>query len=276
MTLPSGYWHELTTEDLAEVDPERTVALLPVSAIEQHGPHLPLYTDACIAEGIVAETLRLLDDDASLLVLPALPIGDSAEHSAYPGTLALSSETLIRVWRELGASVARAGVRKLIFLNTHGGQPQIADIVALDLRRAHGMLAVKANYFAFGVPHELFDDEELDHGIHGGAVETSMMLHLRPDLVRTEALDNFEPLSLQMAADYRHLGPEGPIAFGWTAQDMNPAGVVGDATQAQAEKGRKVVQHVGRCLSELVGEVARFPLANLRAGPLDPGGGDWP
>jgi len=267
MTLPSGYWHELTTEDFAAVDAERTVALLPVAAIEQHGPHLPLYTDACIAEGLVAATLDRLDDARSLLVLPAMTVGDSMEHAAFPGTLSLSSETLHRAWRELGDSVARAGLRKLVILNTHGGQPQITDLVALDLRRAHGMLVVKANYFAFGVPHQLFDDEELDHGIHGGAVETSIMLHLRPDLVRTEAAENFEPLSLQMAADYRHLGPEGPIGFGWTAQDLNPAGVVGDATRADAEKGRRVLEHAAKGLAELIDEVARFPLANLRAGP---------
>lgn len=267
MTLPSGPWHELTTDDFAAVDPERTVALLPVAAIEQHGPHLPLYTDACIAEGLVAETLRRLDDARSLLVLPLVAVGDSMEHAAYPGTLSLTSGTARRVWREIGDSVARAGVRKLIFLNTHGGQPQIADLVALDLRRAHGMLAVKANYFAFGVPHELFDDEELDHGIHGGAVETSIMLHLRPDLVRPEAAENFEPLAAQMAGEYRHLGPEGPIGFGWTAQDLNPAGVVGDATRADAEKGRRVIEHAAKGLAELVDEVARFPLANLRAGP---------
>jgi creatinine amidohydrolase len=267
VTLPSGHWHELTTEDFAEVDPERTVALLPVAAIEQHGPHLPLYTDACIAEGLVAETLNRLDDARSLLVLPLQAVGESTEHLAYPGTLAVDAETLIRHWRGIGDSVAAAGLRKLVILNTHGGQPQVIDIVALDLRRRHGMLAVKANYFAFGVPHDLFDDEELDHGIHGGAVETSMMLHLRPDLVRMEAAERFEPLSLQMTADYRYLGPEAPIGFGWTAQDLNPAGVVGDASRADADKGRQVVDHAARCLAELVDEVARFPLANLRAGP---------
>jgi creatinine amidohydrolase len=267
MTLPSGFWRDLTTEDFAYIDSERTVALLPVAAIEQHGPHLPLYTDTCIAEGIVARTLELVPENLSLLVMPAMPLGCSVEHQAFPGTLSTTPETLIRLWTEIGESVADAGVFKLVLFNTHGGQTHIADAVALELRRRRGMLAVKANYFGFGVPAELFDDEEVDHGIHGGAVETSIMLHLRPDLVRMEAAENFEPLSLTMASEYRRLRPEGPVGFGWMAQDLHPAGVAGDATKADAAKGRGVVEHAARCLAELVEETAVFPLSNLRPGP---------
>lgn len=267
MTLPSGYWRDLTTEDFAEVDRERTVALLPVAAIEQHGPHLPLYTDACINEGIVAEALDQVSEAVTLLVLPMVSIGDSVEHLAFAGTLSATPETLARYWTEIGECVAAAGLRKLVLFNSHGGQPQVGDIVALDLRRKLGMLVVKANYFGFGLPAELFDDEELEHGIHGGAVETSMMLHLRPDLVRQEAAANFEPLSLSMASEYRHLRPEGAIGFGWTAQDLHPAGVAGDSTQADAEKGRRAIAHAARCLAELVEETARFPLAALRERP---------
>lgn len=267
MTLPSGFWRDLTTEDFAGLDAERTVALLPVAAIEQHGPHLPLYTDACIAEGIVARTLELVPENLSLLVLPTLSVGASAEHQAYAGTLSLGPETLARVWIEIGEGVAAAGVSKLILFNTHGGQTHVGDVAALELRRRHGMLAVKANYFGFGVPAELFDDEELDHGIHGGAVETSMMLHLRPDLVRMEAAGNFEPLSLVMTSEYRRLRPEGAIGFGWMAQDLHPAGVAGDASRADAGKGRRVVEHAAACLAELVEETARFPLSNVRAEP---------
>ena len=264
MSVPSGYWQDLTSEDFAGLDPERVVALLPVAAIEQHGPHLPLYTDTCICEGVVIRALELLPDEAALLVLPTLAVGDSTEHLGFPGTLSATPETLIRFWREVGDSVARAGVRKLVIFNSHGGQPQIVDIVALELRRRHAMLVVAASAYRFGVPAELFDDEELTHGVHGGAVETSMMLHLRPDLVRQEAAENFEPMSLGMSGEYKHLSPTGRIRFAWCAEDLHPDGVAGDATAADAEAGRRVVEHWARNLVELVEETARFPLDLLR------------
>jgi creatinine amidohydrolase len=264
---PVGYWQDLTTEDFAEVDGDRSVALLPVAAIEQHGPHLPLYTDACIGAGLVAEMWRHLDDDVSLLVLPPVSVGTSREHMAYPGTLSVTTETLTRYLTDIGDSVAAAGLRKLILMNAHGGQTHVLDAVALDLRARHGMLAVKATYFGFGVPADLVDDEELDHGIHGGQVETAMMLHLRPDLVRLDAVDRFEPLSLSMMSDYRYLKPEGAVGFGWLAQDLHPSGAVGDAARADAATGARVVAHAARCLAGLAAETARFPLAALRGGP---------
>ena len=261
---PAGYWQDMTTEDFAAVDAERTVALLPLAAIEQHGPHLPVYTDACIAEGLVTEMWRHLDDDASVLVLPPVSIGASAEHRAYPGTLSVPEAALRAYLRGIGESVSASGVQKLIFLNAHGGQTHILDSVALDLRARMGMLAVKANYFGFGVPAGVIDDEEQDHGIHGGQIETAMMLYLRPDLVRMEAAERFEPLSLTMTGDYRHLRPEGTVGFGWLAQDLHPAGVAGDAARADAATGKAVVGHAGRVLAELVAETARFPLVRLR------------
>ncbi len=267
--LPSGYWQDLTADDFASVDVERNVALLPLAAIEQHGPHLPLYTDACICEGILDAALERIPDEVGLLVLPTQAVGNSVEHLAFPGSLSADPDTLERMWRQIGACVGASGLRKLILFNTHGGQPQVVDLVALELRASHSMLVVKANSFGFGVPADLFDDEELDHGIHGGAVETSMMLHLRPDLVRQEAAENFEPLSLSMAASYRHLKPHGLVSFAWMAQDLHPSGVAGDATKADAEKGRRVVEHMAKSLAELVEETARFPLDSLREEPGD-------
>jgi len=263
MTLPSGYWHDLTTTDLAALDPARCVALLPLGAVEQHGPHLPLVTDTCIAEGLVAETLARIDDDMSLLVLPTLAVGASAEHLAYAGTLSLAPATLARILGDLGASLAASGLRKLIVLNTHGGNRAGLDTAALDLRRHHGMLVVKANIAGLGMPEGLFDADELDHGIHGGAVETALMLHLRPDLVRMEAAECFDSASLSLAADYRHLRPTGRLAYAWLAQDLNPAGVVGRASGATAETGRRLLDHMAGTLAGLAAEVARVPLEDL-------------
>lgn len=253
--LRSGRWGELCTADFARVDPARTIALLPVSAVEQHGPHLPLATDALINAGIVAETLRRLPQSASVLVLPALEIGDSLEHSDYAGTLSAELESLLGLWLAVGRGVARAGVRKLVIFNSHGGQRAHVDLAALRLRAAHGMLVVRAHSFAFGVPPGLFDADELAHGLHGGAVETSLLLHLRPDLMRREALAAFVSRGAALSAQGGLLGAEKPVGFGWMAQDLHPQGVCGDATAASAEKGGRLLDHLASCLRQLLAEV---------------------
>lgn len=267
--LQSGYWQDLTTEDFATVDPERVIALLPVAAIEQHGPHLPLYTDACLNEGIVARMLELLPERRTVLVLPTLPVGHSIEHAGFPGTLTLSAETLIALWTEIGASVARTGIRKLILFNSHGGQGQIVDIVASRLRHEHRMLVIRANSYRLGVPDALFPEDELTFGIHGGAVETSMMLHLRADLVRTEFVARFPSVAEDLASDCEVLRSDKPVGFAWAAQDLNPEGAMGDAEDADAERGALIVDHVARRLVDLVADVEAFPLHQLRVGPAD-------
>jgi len=267
--LPAKLWQEMTTTDFAAFDRERVVAVLPVGAIEQHGPHLPVAVDACINQGIIDEVLRRLPADLPATFLPLMPIGKSNEHQAFPGTLTLSAETLTRLWTEIGESVARAGVRRLVIANSHGGQPQIMDIVARDLRVRLGMLVVTFSYGALGRPPGLFPESELRHGIHGGSSETSMMLHLRPDLVRDGERRNFVPLSVEMEREWVHLRPEGRIGFGWQTQDLNPAGACGNALDADAERGRLMIEHAAERFIELLREVERFPLSKLRPGPLD-------
>jgi len=258
--LPSGRWQELTTTDFAGVDPARTIALLPVAAIEQHGPHLPLATDALINEGVIAQTLRRLPASASVLVLPALNVGDSLEHTAFAGTLSADLEPLLGLWLAVGRGVARAGVRKLVIFNTHGGQRAHVDLAALRLRVAHSLLVVRAHSFSFGVPPDLFDDAELAHGLHGGAVETSLLLHLRPDLVRREALADFPSLGAALAARGGLLGVEKPVGIGWMTQDLNAHGAVGNAAAASADKGRAVLDHIVSRLLQLLAEVEVMPV----------------
>jgi creatinine amidohydrolase len=265
----SRHWQELCTTDFASLDAERTVVLLPVAAVEQHGPHLPLATDALINEAVVCAALAVLPADASVLVLPALPVGDSLEHSAYPGTLVADMDHLLGLWLSVGRSVARAGLRKLVIFNSHGGQRAHVDQAALRLRVAHRMLVVRAHSFALGMPPGLFDVDELAHGIHGGAVETSLMLHLRPDLVRLDAMTDFVPLGRTLAARGALLGAEKPVGFGWMTQDLNPAGACGDARAAHADKGRLLLEHMAHRLVALLEEVADWPLDRLRDGPAD-------
>lgn len=253
--LPSGLWQDLSTADFARVDPARTVAVLPVAAIEQHGPHLPLSTDAVINQGVVEAALQRLPASASVLVLPALSIGDSLEHTAFPGTLSADLEALLGLWLSVGRAVAQAGVRKLVIFNSHGGQRAHVDLVALRLRVAHQMLVVRAHSFSFGVPPGLFEVDELAHGLHGGAVETSLMLHLRPDLVRLEALADFPSRGAAMAARGGLLGAEKPVGIGWMTQDLNPAGACGNAAAASVEHGRLLLDHLAGRLVQLLSEV---------------------
>jgi creatinine amidohydrolase len=262
--LQSGYWQDCTTADFGAVDPERTVALLPVAAVEQHGPHLPLATDALINEGLVRAALPRLTALPVLLVLPAMTIGLSTEHVRFDGTLTIADHTLADAWTDVGRSVARAGIRKLVILNTHGGQKALVDLVAVRLRSELEMLVARATYFAFGSPPGLFDGDELAHDLHGGEVVTSLMLHLHPKLVRTAALDDFRGLPQQLAARNQLLGVEKPVGIGWLSGDLNPDGVVGNAARADAARGAQQLAHLAERLSSLIGEVAATPLSILR------------
>ena len=257
-------WLDLTTEEFRMLDPLRTVALLPVSAVEQHGPHLPVSVDQVLCAGIVARA-RELADGTPVIVLPQQDVGKSNEHLAFPGTLSFSAETLIRIWTELGEGVYRAGLRKIVFYNSHGGQPQIMDVVARDLRVRLNMAAVAANWWSFGMPEGLWPQKENEFGIHAGGVETSMMMHLAPGSVREAKVANFEPGQVALAKEFELLTYTGSSSLAWQIQDLHPSGAVGDATDADAERGRKVVDHAAAKLVKLLDEVSRFPLERIRA-----------
>jgi creatinine amidohydrolase len=257
----------MTSVDFDKVDPETWVALLPVAAIEQHGPHLPVSVDADINRGVVEAALRKLAPDAPIVILPMLSIGKSNEHQGFRGTLTLSAQTLISLWTEVAESVARAGFKKIVFLNSHGGQPQVLDIVARDLRVRLGMLAVTAQTWSFGIPPGLFSDDELHFGIHAGEVETSMMMTLRPQMVRRECLDNFRSVAEELERNNIFLRTEGSVGFGWMTQDLNRLGAAGNALQADAERGRLSIEHAGEGLARLLQEVSQCSLAILKPSP---------
>ena len=263
MTNRSHWWWDLTTRDFAERDMERVVAILPVGAVEQHGPHLPVRVDAAINAGIVARAVDLMPDDLPALVMPAMPVGKSNEHLAYPGTLSLPYDVLGRVWFELGKCAWRAGVRRIIFWNSHGGQPQVMEIVCRELRVELEMFAVAASWFRTIDCADLYSAEERRHGIHGGESETSVMLHLHPDLVQMDHAADFRPSSMALQAHGSILTPEGGVGFGWQAQDLHPAGVAGNAAAADAARGREEVERAARALVRLATEVAAYPLSAL-------------
>ncbi|MEX0732757.1 MAG: creatininase family protein [Aquisalimonadaceae bacterium] len=264
MTGQPCYWKDLTTIELADYAARDAVALLPLAAIEQHGPHLPLSTDLDIGNGLIKQAVEYLAEDFPLLVLPPLMIGDSMEHTAFSGTLSLEPETVITVIQQTGAAAARAGIRRLVLFNSHGGNRQVADIAALRLRRDHDLLVVKANYFRFPPVDVGLGSGELRHGIHGGALETALMLHFRHDAVRMERALAGISLGQALERDNSHLGPEGVASFAWMAQDLNVSGVVGDATQATAAMGEKLAAHYAGILAEVLEETLAFDLSALR------------
>ncbi len=259
------YWQDLSSTEIEALDHARSIAILPVGAIEQHGPHLPVGVDAMINRGILERAMAILPSTVQALALPMLPVGKSDEHIGFGGTLTLSAETLIRTWTEIGVSVARAGIRKLVLFNSHGGQVSIMDIVARDLRIKERMLVMAYSWFAGGLPDGLFSDEEMRFGIHAGEIETSIMLHLHPDLVALDKAENFEPLQAVMANNgYRRLSPVGQGRMGWKAEDLHPSGACGDAASADAERGRLLVDHAARALIELLVDMDRFSPDQLK------------
>jgi creatinine amidohydrolase len=259
------FWADYTARDFAALPRDRLIAVLPVGAIEQHGPHLPLRVDQAILDGVLAATLPLIPDDLPALILPTLPVGKSDEHSAFPGTLTFSAATLMAMWSDIGDSVARAGVRKLVILNSHGGQIAPMDIVARDLRLRHKMLVVAANWFAMGMPEGLFTPEEERFGIHAGDMETSVMRALHPGLVQMNHARDFRPLVAGLGTKHLGLTPAGKLA--WAAQDMHPAGACGNGGIATAEKGQKVIENAARQIVTLLEEVDRMPLDHLDCKP---------
>ncbi len=258
-------WWDLSSGDFAGLPADRCVAILPVGAVEQHGPHLPVGVDSLLCQAVLDGLLARGEQGPLCLLLPLLPVGKSNEHLAFPGTLSLKTDTLIRTWTEIGESVARAGLRKLLLLNSHGGQVQALDIVARELRVSHRMFVVTATLGAFGPARQLFPDDELRHGIHGGGIETSMMLHLHPELVREERRASFGSAGAAIERDYRFLRPEGSaVGFGWQMQDLHPSGACGDALDADAGRGRQMIDGTVADVVALIEEIARFPLDFLR------------
>ena len=272
---PSRFWADWSTRDFSQAQASgllaQTIAVLPVAATEQHGPHLPLKVDSALVDGVVAAALPHLGFDVPALFLPTQTVGLSPEHTAFPGTLTLKAETTIRLWTDIAESVAASGVKKLVLLNSHGGQVGVMDIVARDLRARLGMLVYSINWF--GLPltgpqgedvNALFSAHEHRFGIHAGEIETSMMLALDPARVRMELSQNFASTSEVRAQQFAILGNGKSAKLGWQMQDYNPAGAVGNAQAATAEKGASVLYAAGHALAALLREVHELPADTLR------------
>jgi creatinine amidohydrolase len=277
MLLPSRFWADLTTRQFAQLrhapDIDQLVAVLPVGAIEQHGPHLPLSVDSDLVEAVVAGALPLLPPTLPVLVLPTQRIGKSNEHARFPGTLSLGAETLIRVWTEIGDAVAATGIRKLLLFNAHGGQVGMMDIVARDLRARHDLIVYFSSWYDLPIPDAAmapFGAAERRFGVHAGDVETSMMLALRADRVDMTQARDFVSTSQARAADYPILGNGRSAKLAWQMQDVNAMGAAGNAAAATADKGRVLLDAAAQQLALLLAELSRLPLSTLVQQPLFP------
>ena len=265
---PSRDWTEISWTDANPVDVSRWIAVLPLAATEQHGPHLPLETDVLIADAYLARVRELLPETMPVTFLPVERIGISTEHIDYPGTQTLPSEVALKKWTAIGEDVARRGVKKLVIITSHGGNSAAMMLVAQDLRAHQKLFAVTTSWSRLSAAEKLFPADEVRHGIHGGAVETSIMLARYPEQMRANAIADFPASSIALEKQYRWLSTQRPAPFAWQAQDLNASGAVGNATLAVIEKGEQLIDQGARAFCELLAEVDNFDVNRLAKGPL--------
>lgn len=262
--MPQPYHH------FAENDPNLPpaarrdwIAVLPLGAHEQHGPHLPFETDTLIVEGIVNRLIAALPADLPATFLAAEPVGYSVEHMDVPGTRSLDYDEAVARWLGIAEDLSRQGIRKFVMLNAHGGNSPLMTVVATEARVRFDMLAVATSWTRFGLPEGVIAPEEKAIGIHGGEIETSVMLALYPDRVDMTQAADFPSRQSDYAARFAHLRAYGPHAFGWKMSDLNRQGVTGNAAAATAGKGEKLIAHAVTGLIELLGDVHAFDVESL-------------
>jgi creatinine amidohydrolase len=277
MHLPSKFWSDLSARHFAQLaastDVAQVVAVLPVAATEQHGPHLPVSVDTTLVNGVIDASLAHIGAELPVLFMPTQQVGKSNEHIRFPGTLTLSAQTLLSVWMELGACVARAGIKKLVLLNSHGGQVSVMDIVARDLRTAHDLIVYSTNWYTLPLGDavmNLFPPGEHRFGIHAGDMETSMMLALREKYVDMGQARDFKSTAQERAGKYPILGNGSSAKLGWQVQDYNAMGAAGNASIATAAKGQAILDAAGMQLAKLLQEISDLPLSTLNPHPHIP------
>lgn len=257
LTFDSCFLPYLTAEEVATLpQKERAVVALPIASVEQHGPHLPLYTDSLIVREVLNRTLAQLPDDFPFWMLPLQSYGRSNEHAGFSGTVTLTSETLVRVLKEIGDSVARSGFRRFVIVNGHGGNTEVIDFVIRDIREKTGLMVFALHlYLRVAVPSDGLTEAEQVYGIHAGDVETSILLRCHPELVREDRVPASLPDHLQTMEAPPFMGP---LTFAWLTHDLTESGVLGDASLATQEKGERFLSEAAEQTADLLRKIADF------------------
>ncbi len=251
---PERFLPYLSWAEIAELpDRENTVIVLPAGSTEQHGPHLPCAVDTIIAAGVVGHALRRVPREVPAYAMAPVTYGKSEEHLHFPGTVTLTGETLLATMIEIGESVYRAGFRKLLIVNGHGGQPQVMEIAARELRLRHGDYIVLP-HFTWRLPHvagRYLSERERRLAMHAGHAETAMLLALAPDTVHMErAVANYPP-----EFPSKLLSPDGRPACAWTARDFGPSGIIGDPLPATREQGEAILDSLAASWAQAIAEL---------------------
>lgn len=253
--MPFRLLTDLKSSDFTQTQGTNTVAVIPIGAVEQHGPHMPLGTDMLLAQVFAQEAVAKVEK-ADVILYPVQAIGASQEHHDFPGTIWLEPDVLIPTLMAIGRGVAAAGIGKLVFLNAHGGNLPSLQIACRRMRVEMNLFAASAGWMAFGLP--VYPEDMRRDDIHGGFMETAVMLHVRPELVDMTLAQDFVPRSAVVAQENTYLRLLGPMVTGWVARDLHPSGAAGNAAAATADAGREIFDHCANKYAAFLDEVAAY------------------
>lgn len=250
----------LSTKEIKDLDKERGLVVLPVGAIEQHGAHLPVYTDTLIAEGLLSEIFEHLSEEHQVWLLPIIPYGKSNEHLGHPGVMSVSAAALQQVILDIGRSVKASGFRRMVIFNSHGGNSDLLNMMAREVRIETGLMVFRLNGMDFMSEIKyLFTDQELISGIHGGDVETSIVLALEEQWVNMSLATN------ELFNKIPDIGLKGGPYAAWTIDDISSSGILGCATDATAEKGMQALKLLGSKMAKVLIEMSEFEMERFKS-----------
>lgn len=260
-TWETRFLPRLSTSEIDDLPKQDTLVVQPIGAVEQHGPHLPVYTDTLIGEVILTRTLEQLPDSAPIWVLPPLAYGKSNEHRGRAGTISLSADTLQSVLMDVGTSIAETGFPRLLLWNSHGGNGSLIRMMSREIRLQTELSVFTLSWFELDFPRDFLNEAEQNMGIHAGEVETSLMLAMKQAWVQRDRFRKEYP-DLPESSRFLTLSSR---RFAWVMDDLSESGICGDARNASAEKGRKIINAVTTELAEALQEMVDFDVDELRS-----------